>query len=101
METKIPLAVKAIPYGVASSTPDKVLFTPAAVTLYITLVEASAIYRLFKESIQIEPGLEIEPGVRMSEAWKDGGIVGLLDGNTDDLEDGGIIGMIDGPDDGD
>ena len=68
METKIPLAVKAIPYGVASSTPDNVLFTPAAVTLYITLVEASAIYRLFKESIQIEPGLEIEPGVRMSEA---------------------------------
>jgi hypothetical protein len=76
VETKIPLAVKAIPYGVASSTPDNVLFTPASVTLYTTFVEASAMYRLFTESIQIEPGLLIVPGVRMSEAWKDGGIVG-------------------------
>jgi hypothetical protein len=80
METKIPLDVKAIPYGVPSSTPDNVLFTPATVTLYITFVEASAIYRVFIESIQIAPGLEIIPGVRMSRAWKDGGIVGYIDG---------------------
>jgi hypothetical protein len=76
VETKSPLAVKANPYGVAPSTVDNVLFTPAAVTLYIAFVEESAIYRLFAESIQIAPGLEIVPGVKISEAWKDGGVVG-------------------------
>ena len=76
VETKIPLAVEARPYGVAPSIPDNVLFTPAAVTLYITFVEESAIYRVFAESIQTAPGLDIVPGVKISDAWKDGGIVG-------------------------